>query len=106
MVVVDDAGTDVEVVVARGTDVEGAGAGAGTDVEVVDVEVVVVVGITVSDGTGTARPLKAGAGGNEPPKSPSATAWVMKRLKMVAGKDPPLTLRPRTLDILRVLPSG
>ncbi len=75
-------------------------------------EVGVVAGTDiVGEGVGTlpcnSRPGKDFTAGKRPPSMPgSLVDSCMKRLKMVAGKDPPLTFRPRTLVIFSALPDG
>ena len=103
MVVVD--GAVVVVGFLGGLAVVDVEVGTADVVEVVDVDDVVVVGSTAPFTGGMGLPPRFAAW-NVPPYSPSLTASAMNRLKTVAGNDPPLTLRPRTLVIRLLAPSG
>ena len=109
MVVVVGGGGGGRGALAGGCKGAGLGTGAGGGGRagaVVAVELEVVVENWARAAPLTTLPGKEVTVGNAPPVSTRLVAASMKFLKMVAGKDPPFTLRPRTLTILRTLPSG
>ena len=80
----------------------------GADVDVLDVDADVVDVDEVEKSTlpvPTSFPLKELTDGNVPVSTPRV-ASVMNLRKIVAGKLPPVTRRPRTDVIGRPLPSG
>ncbi len=89
--------TSAVVVVDAGGAVDGGVVGGGTD----------TAGVVIRLPPGSNRPGNDLTAGKPPASMPgSLVAFCMKFLKIVAGNEPPLTLRPRTLVIFSVLPEG